>query len=1103
MKRIETLADFQKPPIDDVLCEVTFTAEGGGAALIESAPLKILYSGIKLHFLGYGLFKKDTEYGKDHFIIHTPGQNGERSCEMVYDRASQSFVQQLEEVVVVSPLDPPDGAITPMNYEYRHKTLKSGYVYIFYDKNEAFHKELLVDEVGQFINISWDDAINKEDGEYTDIRIPTSRDYERIDDGFLVPKIEDDPTPIFWIAFSPVQWSVVYHTKLRTNCELREKRMRDIKCTGIKKGEKNDQARHVDNVFVAFPKHDQAGALVFKDKLERIAVDEWQQMDDFYEDMFVTLHDPLNCADEICMGIDQEVIKLKAIMVSLQTGKSVGEIAPILQEGETISADTTEKGKQIAYLHRLAQLSYDFVYNNHENEEKYSSDRIQSLAGNIALDLTIGSYLRPFIEQNGIDRAKVEKLLAVQERKLQRNIINSYRDDLGNFMKSKYYQDIMDDYLNNIPDHIEDGIGIVAMHKIALGNYPNIHDRHLDLKSVYALQEDIWFKYINETLYNENPKEFNKSTKLLDYKFDIQDVKFLDLTKKSASTLDKILKAYANHDEYLGNFQTLKQKTLPILGKISYFRDKKTRVAIFKFKKLEEFEANIHKQNLRLEIDGQPVTLRQYKKHWHVEYKRMTQNSVEQLIASGDLEFQLKTNPPKRFKAEVEKFLKSNAFGAIVLVIEAIVWAKTIKNLSKNSSRANIEKFGFASIKLGAAVFSLAEKMKVYDKYLAGKGLEDGAMYFKIKKFRSRVGTLKIMSSAITVFTASRDSYTSFAVRDNDAAALYGMAAGVGAVFLAADVSALIGGGAAVFAIGFWPAAILGGVLIGCYYLVSKYFKDTQLEAFFKNFPLSDHALSPESGELPYQYINRLVSNRKELIFDPWIETTASSEYKTYANFEKAFTAFLDITIPTMTIVEPAPLEYINYNRGFDKRNNVTNRFKAYIYSGQKITDIDDIDMKAYYYPLGIRTPLRESSRFEITLFTCTFPKPKYSSIKSEEVMPNCIVDFSLPQEFSESYRRFHDGEILFLCRLRVQNDEFSPTNFEKEARYVFGNSQTHNRIDNNIKHLTSIFSAHRYGQSIGKRDVKLKNTSFEQTKHKIKVIKESNLNNLESYSIK
>ncbi len=945
-------------------------------------------------------------------------------------------------------------------------------------------------------HILWEYSKDKETGEYLDVRKQQSEkiSYKIVEKG---KKLR--------VAFSPIQWSRKYFNEVNANEDKKKALMMIIDCNGFPKNHKAEETADVlpfNQVKATFPNR-HPSANILQDNLNDIFITEREQDEKgenvILEDMFISFNDPTAVADEICLGLDREVTRLQAIMTSLQTGKSSEEIFSLLMKGEKVPVSDSKTTKQIQYLFRLAQLSYDFVYNNHENTDKYGEKNVGFVA-----NLYSAGLLQAFFGHGGTNKEKLEKILGKQERLAQRKVINSYRDDLGNFIKSDYYQNALDYYFSGIADDVEDAKGLVAEHFIALGQYPNMYDRHLDLKSEYQLVNDSWYKKINETLYNSDPEHFKNSTKILDTPLDIKDFNVLSLTKKTIKQIEKIFKAYANHETYVGAFVALKQKQMPITSKVSYFRDKKTREATFKFKALENFETEINGRKLKYEINGKPATLKQYKEHWHLEYEKITKQNADQLIKNGKLEVNLKSNLPKRFKNEVEKLLKSNAFAGVVLMIEAYVWGKAVKNFSEEINIKNTIKLGAASIKLGAATGTLVRELKLYDKYLINKGLEKDVLLNRIERFSRNIARLKIASSAITVFTASRDSYLSFSVRDNDAATMYAMAAGIGATFLAADVAMLVSGSAAVFALGFWPAALLGGALIGCYYLAAKYFKDSALEAYFKNYPLSDFALIPNPNETSQEYIARLVANPAKTINDPWFDTVQSDEFKTYTNFEKAYTALLDILVPSITIVEPRPHEYVNYRKEFDKHNAITHRFKAAIYSAQKINDLNQLDIQAWYYPYGINTKasLRPNGRIAITTFMYMEGEPK-NRFDVDELIPNCEVRFGLPNSFTFNFQEYPKGEVLFICRIKVDDGQYTPTNFNTVPRYIFGHAQTHNKTNNNTKLMTSIFSAHRYEQKVGVTNVKPIDMPEEEALQKPKIISEKNITKLQSYRIK
>ncbi len=129
-------------------------------------------------------------------------------------------------------------------------------------------------------------------------------------------------------------------------------------------------------------------------------------------------------------------------------------------------------------------------------------------------------------------------------------------------------------------------------------------------------------------------------------------------------------------------------------------------------------------------------------------------------------------------------------------------------------------------------------------------------------------------------------------------------------------------------------------------------------------------------------------------------------------------------------------------------------------------------------------------------------PKPK-NRWDDEKLTPNCEIRFGLPKSFIFNFQEYPKGEVLFICRIKVEDGQYTPTNFNTEPRYIFGHAQTHNTTNNNTKLMASIFSAHRYGQRVGVTNVKLIDMPEEEALQKPKIISEKNITKLQSYHIK
>ena len=167
-----------------------------------------------------------------------------------------------------------------------------------------------------------------------------------------------------------------------------------------------------------------------------------------------------------------------------------------------------------------------------------------------------------------------------------------------------------------------------------------------------------------------------------------------------------------------------------------------------------------------------------------------------------------------------------------------------------------------------------------------------------------------------------------------------------------------------------------------------------------------------------------------------------------------------------------------------------TEMFKVQVPFFQYFDSLDNLDIKIWFYPYGIGV---SKKREEITLMWFDFPTPNkyYTSNKPS----SCTVKFRLPIGYrEEEVKNYENGEVLFLCRLKTEKEEYIPLEFENKARYYYTNA----RVYNTIQRIDG--GSRRIGQysKTNHRAVKLRGES-EDTKEAIVVLEEAPM--LESYS--
>lgn len=463
----------------------SFTAHYNEISSKEQPTITTEPQGVRLHFLRFGLFDHNVDHKTSTY--HSPDtqefynsifldQNKKTAIGKVVKEKettnttknddTQQVTIPLDEVILENTIKLPKLE----NFYIARTPLRAGYVYMINEKNpKDDFKEFKVDDFGMFEEIEWEK--NKENGKYLDIRKATGKK--------LMYKILQSNEQTYCLAYSPVQWSVKYVNEILTNAEKRaEQCTTKFVCKGLPKDQESKDAAitHYKETSIVVP-NSHPMAHKYKDILYSIAADEKQQEksgdNELLEDLFITLTDPIGCANDICFGVQREVTKLKSIVAALETGNTTENVFNHLYYKKSLTKHSEKHIKQNVYLHRLAQATYDFVYNDKKNIETYDSTDIP-LYGIPSL----GRILQKIsTDKEGVKREKVEKVLAVKERKEQREIINNYRNDLGNVMLTDFYQKAKKNYSNSIVDVIEDGKELTLDHFIVLGDYPLLKDR--------------------------------------------------------------------------------------------------------------------------------------------------------------------------------------------------------------------------------------------------------------------------------------------------------------------------------------------------------------------------------------------------------------------------------------------------------------------------------------------------------------------------------------------------------------------------------------------------------------------------------------------------
>ncbi len=1071
--------------------ELSFTCNDPDVICSESPRITIENEGVRLHFLRYGLFDKATPLedeldveapealipDSEKTIRYTIGENGEKRI-------------ALDEVVVASNPFKAYGMPNLKQYGVARTALNQGYIYLINENDPDEYYELAVDQHGMLSHILWE--FNKDDtGTYLDVRTAEREkiNYKIIEEGKQMR-----------MAFSPLQWSRGYFDEINASPEKKEALMTLIDCSGFPKDYQADPTADLipfHQVKAAFPKQHPYGH-VLQENLDDILVNENAQdqraqeggtANDILEDMFITFHDPIAAANDICASIEREIDRLKAIMLSCNTGIEEETFFQKLRTDQEITLQQNDKAEQIKYMHTLAATTYRFIYDNPKLKEKYSTHkikhRITTKGYNPYAISNIEAYEDPegdYSLTKGISKEKIYKILGVEERRVQRECINAYRDDLGNFILADYYQDVFEVYDTGPIFNLAYTKEAFAEHLIALAHYPNHYDKDFDLISLYQPEKDIWLKTINESL-SADTKVFKKSTKIMDTKGDVHEYTYKQhhgFLKKVLSLSGKIGKAYFQHGDKLSSFTVLKER-------MSWSRNFETGNAILKYRdtNLEAYMAEHKLEFKRIEATDAYYKTKgayfAYEQTIHRNMGKLSRREMDAVLQNEVLDIELQ-NIPKTYHRQAKEIIKSPEFGSLVLFFEIVSLSYAVKKYNKEQSGLNAALLLGAKIKLGAATYQLIENFGVLNTLP------------KQTAFYTKIGgkTLKLVGSLITVLSSAKDAYRSAGVHDYDAAFAWGTATGVASIFLVAETSALVAelGGTAFFSLGFWPAAIVGGILITLYG-IAIYLTDTEIEAYFKNFPLSNVAINPEHNEKPHAYIQRLYAHRQDTVTVASIEWIANTQYKKFTNFETAYVGLMDIITPGKLELDPI-VKYIQ--KDSKTKAGYAKRFKGRVQFFQYFEHHEQLDLQLWFYPNGIGNPKLEpfEYRTEITaLMYDAVINDNPRRMLTENMPSRFEFEFGIPDAYQGS--RYEKGEVLALCRLKTKDGSFIPVPHKGVGRYLCVNAFTYNTLS---KHGYAPLPGVVYQETERSNHAPLK---INRTGYPITIVEENQIKNLTS----
>ena len=994
----QLLEENQAKEFSDVIATYTFTAEGGGAEMAKSPEKNALKAGIKLHFLRYGYFLYTSSEDKTT-SLHPPANNASAYGNEVLAANDQ---------------------MPTLDKFYKARTfLNEGYIYLINDDDPNDFYEYESNGDGTFSTISWE--FNKDaQGNYLDIR-------KSENDNLTFKIITTEKN--FWIAYSTVQWGRDYHNEINTDRDKRAQRMVLINCSGIPKsgGSREDHIIHYDEVYACH--YEDVNYRAFRQELELIrTVEENEDSagdNEVYEDMFITLNDPIGCALDVSRILGNAITRQKAMLESIQTGRDIEQVYVDMLSGKTPNQPTEEE-QQIGALVHLALTQYKLVYDNDEMIDDYDG-------GSIGNPVSWNFHMMgggPRWQGTGIYKPKLLNILGVDERKAQRAIIRLLQNDLGAILESNYYQDAYIHAENGTDLNCIDGKFFAMQPLKLLAIKPHLQDKMFDLISheeIDTTWDPLILEYLNE---NADSPVYNVLNRRVDIGEDTIK-QGIDLSNKLAAFVTASLETYAKYAvedivvttwvetttnrTVSGNYElTLKRlNTINVYGEDmfevrGYEVQEKMQSAGWRIDegKIVAGTYRGKKDLLRWVRSKSPELILKETSHGRHIFDIPVTKEVEEIIRTPEFN---KHKTPTKLGTKATRVLEGTPFKGVVALLQVFnigAAYHTFKSDRSNKNRTNL--------------FGITAELTSATSYLAKSTLTNVIGKSAMSGIGKLAFSANVVGSGVTAIMCTWEAVLSFDARDINAGFAWG---GAAAAF--AGVTAMI------FVSASWAGPVgwaCAGIGVGLVFL-AYYFTDSPIEKFFKNNVLSDEVdwkILPE--ETPGAYNKRFYLNRNTINPD--------GDFKMYNDFKFAGATLTDFIVCSNIDVRIKSL--------INEQNSNTGLCEAVLGSHESVKEGD---VKTFQFMISFRQFLRTADQlahsiyfYENGISNGSHEKVEVASLGSvidgdDNNTPHIDVEVTIPTSVTTKYKL--KSQILIVCALSLGNDKFYPAMLNEDHRYL------------------------------------------------------------------
>ncbi|MBL3659080.1 toxin VasX [Fulvivirga sediminis] len=885
------------------LCDAKYTvvASGAGATCEEKPEMEALLPGIRLRFLRYGLFPKND-----------PDVKAIR----MKDRSDDQFT--------LDDADASNGDLkSNAHLRVMATHLREGYVYLINHEDKSDFHELAVDEFGDLSPVIWSKNNLEEDG-----RTPKDFREPKEEKGLykLVPKSKKEGGKKYWIGYSPVQWSYELHKRILNGSDQVKKNFHMIlvECKGIKNKDQScsEHVLSYQKVQIGFNAVN-ATRNKYKDILKQIHATERDESKQggnvLFEDMFITLHDPVGCAADISEVLAEEVISFKALTEAIQTGETVEKALARLTEEDPCEP---EIDKTYHDMFTLALTSYKLAYSDKKSTELYDGGDV-GWWGNIndthfpyqpnnkatyeikfnqyakysgVYKVQTNNYVPDEWIGNGLHRDKVEGVLGVHERRAKRKTVNTLRDEYGNFIQTEYYKKALDHFTENSPEHFMEGINQLYEQILLLYNNPDNIDRHLLLPESNELEVDVyhscdsWTEWVDGYFQDEECNKNDNISLLLNEEITIKQ----ELLKNLHSLLYSLAGvAYARLEVHTRVAQYKVKAKTDGLGRTNYYqvlKDRRRHVMknlnkitvrrtvdgvvtdVFHYGNSQRIEIDAalmgfkHDPNLEIDIISEGKKVETIKAdsftHRMLYGKESIAEGGKNMLTSGEelqpikrREYYKNDFAARNYNAKAAKFLNSRGFNRVLTGLQIYNFSHSLQKVFSDNQ---------TQVELGKNVIStigvtaeLAEAaLRLKEAHLKAVAKQAGKQLSR--EIAQKLGGRIKIAGALGGAISSGMSFWDGALAFNKRDQDAGFAYMGAGIALAYSTAVGLWGTTGLLLLSGpagWIALFVG---LG-FTILAIIFTDTDLENFFKHFLLSDAEDIPKRKLTPMEYNRHLI----------------------------------------------------------------------------------------------------------------------------------------------------------------------------------------------------------------------------------------------------